>query len=90
MIKAVIKKDGREEPFDVEKLKQSIRVNALDTVLAETEHKINELVEKVSESVILSMEEEKLSTKEIKERILKELDTADSNVAETWRKFDQE
>lgn len=90
MAKFVVKKDGREEPFDIEKLKQSIRVNALDTVLAETEQKINELVERVSNSVMSSIKQEKISTREIKERILKELDDVDPKVAKIWRKFDQE
>ncbi len=91
MAKIVIKKDGTEEPFDVEKLKQSIRINAIDATLTEAEERINKLVEEVSAKIIkLIDEEEKISAEEIKEKILGELDNVAPNIAETWRKFDQE
>lgn len=91
MAKIVIKKDKKEEPFDVEKLKQSIRVNALDTTLKEAEEGINDLIEKVSEKVILSMKgRDKVSTWEIREKILSELDILAPAVAQTWRQYDEE
>jgi len=91
MAKIVIKKDKREEPFDVEKLKQSVRVNALDTVLKESEDRINNLVDKVAKSVILSMEsQKKASTEEIREKILSELDAIAPNVAKTLREYDEQ
>lgn len=91
MPKFVIKKDGEQEPFDIEKLKQSIRINAIDATLKETEGKINNLIEQISNTVIRVIEKkDAIPTEEIKEKILKELDSVAPNVAKTWREYDQE
>lgn len=91
MVKIVIKKDGSEEPLDMAKLKQSIRVNALDAVLKQSEKDINELVETVSEKAILSMQtSEKVKSSEIREHVLSELKKASPMVAEIWEEYDKE
>jgi len=91
MAKIVIKKDKREEPFDVEKLKQSVRINTLDTVLKESEDRINNLVDQIAKKVMLSTQEkERVTTEELRERILAELDLVAPDVAKTWRDYDQE
>lgn len=91
MVKIVIKKSGEEEPFDIEKLKQSIRVNAIDTTLREAEKETNDLVERVSNKILQrTAEKEKITTKELKEEILKELDATAPNVAGIWREFDKQ
>jgi len=91
MAEIVIKRDKREESFDTEKLKQSIRVNALDTVLRESEERINNLVDQVAKKVILSLgTKEKTSTWEIREKILSELDAIAPDVAKTWRDYDEQ
>ncbi len=91
MIKAVIKRDGREEGFDIEKLKQSIRVNAIDAVLKETETKINDLVNSVSRSVVQQIRNSsKITSKEIREIILAKLDEVAPLVAKIWREYDEQ
>lgn len=91
MANVVIKKDGREEPFDEEKLRQSIRVNAIDATLAEAEEKTNNLVSQISTAIIQSVQgKEKITVDELREKILSELDKIAPKVAKTWREFDQE
>lgn len=90
MVKIVLKKDGSEEPFDIAKLKQSIRVNALDAVLRQSEKEINELIETVSEKALLSMQtSEKVKSSEIREHVLGELKKMSPVVAEIWEEYDQ-
>jgi len=91
MVKIVTKKDGSEEPFDMAKLKQSIRVNALDAVLKQSENDINTLVENVSEKALLSMQtSEKVKSSEIRQSILEELDKIAPLVATVWREYDEQ
>ena len=91
MAKIVIKKDKREEPFDIEKLKESIRVNAIDAVLRESEERINNLVEGVSDKVVNSLgKKDKVSTWELREKVLAELDITASDVAKIWREYDEQ
>jgi transcriptional regulator NrdR family protein len=91
MVKVVVKKDGSEEPFDVAKLKQSIRVNALDAVLRQSEKDINSLVESVSEKALLSMQtSDKVKSSEIREHVLSELKEASPTVAKIWQEYDEQ
>lgn len=89
MAKFVIKRDGIKEPFDAEKIKRSIIANAQDANLPEK--RIDELVKQVSETAIqLTKEKEEITTTEIKEKILTELDTIEPSVSGVWRKFEEE
>ena len=91
MVKIVLKKDGSEEPFDIAKLKQSIRVNALDAVLRQSEKEINELIEAVSEKALLSMQtSDKVKSSEIREIVLEELKKVAPGVAKIWQEYDKE
>ena len=91
MVKVVVKKDGSEEPFDMAKLKQSIRVNALDAFLRQSEKDINTLVEIVSEKVLLSMQtSEKVKSAEIRENFLNELKETAPMVAKIWQEYDKQ
>jgi transcriptional regulator NrdR family protein len=91
MAKIVIKKDKKEEPFDIEKLKESIRVNAIDSVLRQSEERINNLVEHISDKVVQSLgKRDKISTWELREKILAELDLAAPEVAKIWRDYDEQ
>ena len=91
MLKTVLKKDGSEEPFDIAKLKQSIRVNALDAVLRQSEKEINELIETISEKALLSMQtSEKVKSSEIREVVLEELKKVAPGVAKIWQEYDKE
>jgi len=91
MIKKVIKRDRREEPFDIEKLKESIRVNAIDAALKETETKINDIVNSVSEAVVQQIKNnDEITSTEIREIILAKLDEVAPLVAKIWREYDEQ
>ena len=87
----VIKRGGVKEPFDVEKLRGSIRVNAHEAALEAAEERINDLVDRISSVVIRDLEGKKeISSVEIKEKILSELDIVDPAVAKAWKRYDRE
>ena len=89
MAKEVIKKDGAKEPFDAEKIKNSILGAAQRTDLSE--ERKNEVVEQVAATVIqMAEEKDEIATSEIKAKILSELDIVEPAVSEAWRKYEQE
>jgi len=89
MAKEVIKKDGTKEPFDAEKIKNSIAAAAQRTDL--TEERQNEVVAQVAVKVIqLADAKEEIATSEIRENILSELDSAEPSVSEAWKKHEEE
>jgi len=89
MAKEVIKKDGAKEPFDAEKIKNSILGAAQRTELSE--ERKNEVVEEVAAAVIqMAEEKDEIATSEIKAKILSELDIVEPAVSEAWRKYEQE
>jgi len=89
MAKEVIKKDGTKEPFDAEKIKNSIRAAAQRTDL--TEERKNEIVEQVAAKVIQMAEaKEEIATSEIREKILSELDSLEPSVSAAWKKHEEE
>ena len=89
MAKEVIKKDGSKQPFDAEKIKNSIRAAASQAGLPE--EKMNEVVEKVTlAAVSMADAKEEIASTEIKEKILSELDSVEPSVSDAWRKYDAE
>lgn len=89
MANQVIKKDGTKQPFEAEKIKNSIAAAAVRTDLPEEKQK--EVTEQVAAKVIqLAGEKEEIATSEIKQAILSELDVVEPAVSEAWRKHDQE
>jgi len=89
MANFVIKKDGRKEPFDAEKVRRSIVAAAQRTELSDERR--NEVVQQVSSVVLqLAAGKEEIPTAEIREKILSELSTVEPSVAEAWRKYEQE
>ncbi|MDP3995866.1 MAG: ATP cone domain-containing protein [bacterium] len=89
MATQVIKKDGTKQPFDAEKIKNSIAAAALRTDLSEERQ--TEVTGQVAAKVVqVAEEKEEISTSEIKESILDELDIVEPAVSEAWRKYDQE
>ncbi|MFH0852090.1 MAG: ATP cone domain-containing protein [bacterium] len=89
MAKEVTKKDGTKEPFDAGKIKSAIAGAANDAGVAED--KKNEIVEQVSAKVIAMAEgKEEITSSEIKESILSELDSAEPSVSAAWKKHDEE
>ncbi len=88
MAKFVIKKDGKKQLFDVEKIKKSI-TNVTSGVDLSEDRK-NEVLEQVSKAAIqLAEGEEEIASAEIKEKILSELDALEPSVSEVWRKHEQ-
>ncbi len=89
MAKEVTKKNGTKEPFDAEKIKNSIRAAAKGTNLSE--ERKNEVVVQVAATIIQMTEgRDEIATLEIKEKILSELDTVEPAISAEWRKYDQE
>jgi transcriptional regulator NrdR family protein len=89
MAKEVIKRDGSRQPFDAEKIKNAIRAAGAETDVADEE--IEKAVEQVMVSVLqVAGEKEVISTAEIKEKVLSELDTIKPAISEAWRKYDRE
>ncbi len=89
MAKEVVKKDGTRQPFAAEKIRNSIAAAAKRTDLSE--ERKNEVVEQVATSVIEMAEgKEEITTSEIREKILSELDSIEPAISEDWRKHDEE
>jgi len=89
MATEVTKKDGSKMPFDSEKIKKSISMAADQAYLSE--EKKNEVVEKVTAAALQMAEgKEEITTTEIREKVLSELDALEPSVSEAWRKYDQE
>ena len=86
MIEKVIKKDGSEVSFDVNKIKGSITRAAQDAKLEQVE--IDKIVGDVSNTIMVFAESKnKLMSSEIKDKILSELDLIAPRVSAEWRKF---
>lgn len=89
MAEFVIKKDGAKEPFDEGKIKSSITAATSEADISE--ERKNEVIEQISRAAIqLAGEKEEISTAEIKEKILSELDVLEPSISEAWRKHVQE
>ncbi len=89
MATEVIKKDGRKEPFDPEKIKSSITAAANLTDLSE--ERKNEVVEQVATAAIQMAEgREEISTSELKQKILSDLDGIEPTISEVWKKHEEE
>ena len=89
MAKEVIKKDGSKQPFDAEKIKNSIRVAASQAGLPE--EKINKVVEQVTlAAVSMADAKEEITSSEMKEKVLNELDNIEPSVSDARRKYDAE
>lgn len=89
MANFVIKKDGTKEPFDAEKIKNSILAAAKKAELPEERR--DEIVIRVSSIALeLASQKEEIATSELREKILSELDTIEPSISEAWRKHNQE
>jgi len=89
MANVVIKKDGTKQPFDPEKIKNSIKMAAQQAGLAED--RVNEIVGQVSVTALqLFAGKEEIATSEIRDKVLSELDNVEPSVSAAWRKYDEE
>ena len=88
MIKFVVKKDGSKETFDPEKVKKGVRLAARAANLAED--KVEELAEAILAKVIgFAGDKEEITSPEIREVALNELDIMDPVVSAAWRNYGQ-
>jgi len=87
MATEVIKKDGSKEPFSAEKIMNSIDAAAEDAKLS---HELGDaIIEEVSDTVIeFAKAKESVTTTEIKDKILAELDRLAPSVSAAWRAYD--
>lgn len=89
MAEFVIKKGGITEPFNIEKVRNSIKAASQRTNVSK--ERIEQVAVEVSGSVIqLAAGKKEITTSEIREKILTELDALEPAISEAWRKHDQE
>ncbi len=88
MAKFVTKKDGTRSPYDAEKIKHGVMHAALEAELADAE--ADAIAEEIATSMASTFESvEEVSTEELREKILSELDATHPAVAESWRKYEE-
>ena len=89
MAQHVIKRDGTKELFDAKKIRRAIELAANEAGLEPEQ--VTEIVDQVSETVLeFAAQKEEISTSELREKTLAELDKLEPSVAEFWRRYDQE
>ena len=89
MASNVIKKDGTKKPFNPEKIKNAIRAAASRTDLSE-ERKQQVIDEVLVVILQVTAAKEEISTSELREKILAELDSVEPSVSKAWREYDQQ
>lgn len=88
MIKLVTKKDGTKEPFDAEKIRKAIAAAASQSSLSPEEQ--TRVVGQVQTAVMENLgSKEEVTSTEIKENILSELDIHAPAVSAAWREYEQ-
>ncbi|MCK9187011.1 MAG: ATP cone domain-containing protein [Candidatus Colwellbacteria bacterium] len=83
----VIKKDGAKEPYDEEKLRNSIIAAAKDAGFDEDRIRqvVNNITQKVTDRI---SGEEEVASHRLREIILRELDNIEAEIADAWRKYE--
>lgn len=85
----VVKKSGEKVPFDGEKIRNSIASAARAVHISE--EKINMIADQILRTVgQLMAEQDQVTTNEIKEKVLSELDVLEPAVAGSWRTYDRD
>ncbi len=89
MATQVIKRDGSLQPFDENKLKNSIRTAAQDAAFVP--ERVEELTNQISAVVMQKAgSKDQVSSQELREAILMELDKVEPAVAAAWRRHETE
>lgn len=87
MADTVIKKDGTEQPFAEQKVRDSVSAALRDAGVPDDEGE--EIIEDVTKSVVeFSKEQDEVTTAEIRDKILEELDEKSPEAADAWRKYE--
>lgn len=88
MANFVTKKDGTRVPFNQDKLKDSIAAAGTDAGLPNAE--ASDIAAQVSALVSQTLEgQEEISSTEIKEKVLAELEVSHPALAEAWKKYEE-
>lgn len=86
MIKEVIKKGGKREPFNLNKIKKVLILAIEKTNLPQ--EKKNEIVERITKEILEFFKNKKLVfTSEIEAKILLELEKLAPEAAQIWRQY---
>lgn len=86
----VKKKNGKTEPFDPEKLRRSIQKAAIDAGYTLEGMADPNLIDEVTKGIIEEAEEKKeIKTTTIRNSILTRLETTESSIANSWKKFEE-
>lgn len=89
MVSKVLKRDGREEDFQVEKLKASVEKAAREA--GYPDDRVFEVVEEVSSYIMENVQNlERADTQSMRTLILNHLDELYPEVSAAWRKYDRE
>lgn len=84
----VIKRNGHTEPFNAEKITNSIRKAAVDAGIQIDKKK--KMIEGIAKKAIEMAEQKgQVETSALRDKILNELNQSEPKVAEAWREFDQ-
>jgi len=89
MATEVLKKDGTKVPFDAEKIKKAIATAADQAGVAE-ERKSEVIIQVTAKAIQMAEEKEEVTTAEIREKVLGDLDETEPSISEAWRKYDAE
>ncbi len=88
MANFVTKKDGTRVPFDIEKIKHAVVSSAMEEEVSEEEAK--KIADEVANVVVASLDGiEEVSSTEIREKIIAELEATHPLVAESWKKYEE-
>ena len=88
MAKFVTKKDGERVAFDAGKITHAILSASSETEIVETE--AQSIAQEVVNIITMDLgAREEISTDELREKILSELDSLSPAIAEAWRKYDE-
>jgi len=88
MINFVIKQSGEKEAFNREKIVFAVTAAAKEA--GYPEEKITEVAEKMVSLITSAFsEKEEVTSAEIKEKVLSELDVSAPEIAAAWRKYDE-
>jgi transcriptional repressor NrdR len=84
----VIKRNGSREPFEPEKIRRSVKKAAVDSGSSLETKK--DVIDRISNYTIsVAEQKDEIETKEIRERVLEEMDKLEPSISGAWRKFDR-
>ena len=85
----VIKRDGSEESFNEEKIRNSIMAAFEEADISQAKKKT--LAKEISDKVVdFFADQDEITTDEIREKILDKMDAKEPKAAEAWRDYEKE